>query len=371
MKSSTLGYAKHPGGAAVGAGSEEALDFAKTALGQDWVPTVVNPATTGGREQLLLFWVHLVVWVVALALSATANIGTFAETFMGNSTNATWVAGLDCAGAADAAAAGALGCGGSKYLNGYGEGVGSGTKTIGLFGGLSSIVGVLFLVFASAYYTAREYRDAIWINIVVHLFTLYGTVASFYIFCTAAADTGETVFYISCIGALFMLYAQVLLYCTSATLEGGVTGLPRAFVPCFALSLQIVSYIAINGGDFKCYDHSGVSAGGVECTNAQKSLSLLVPLFCFLAILMMIAIRFLVFTGLETTLGKRPFLRSLIIMPFLASGLLSVFKIAITVHWSNPVAFMFTFTGMLLQFGIIGIVFVPDAALSGGPLTTG
>ena len=73
---------------------------------------------------------------------------------------------------------------------------------------------------------------------------------------------------------------------------------------------------------------------------------------------------------MKNTLGNRPFLRSLIIMPFLSSGLLSVYKIAITVHWSNPVAFMFTFVGMLLQFGIIGIVFVPDGSLSSGPLST-
>jgi hypothetical protein len=352
MKTSTLGYAKHPGGraAAVGASLNEVKDFGKTALGMNWYPTVVNPAMTGGREQLLLFWFHLIVWVVALVLSSTANLGTFAGTFMGNGTNS------------------------SGYLDpdyGYGEGVASGTKTIGLFGGISTIIGVLFLLFAASYYDALEYRDAIWINIFVHLLTLYGTVASFYIFCTAAADTDEAVFYISCIGALFMLYAQVLLYCTSATLEGGVKGLPRAFVPCFALSLQIVSYIAIAGGDFKCYDHSGASSVGVECTSAQKALSLFVPLLCLLAIFMMGVIRFLVYAGLDTTVVKRPFLRSLIIMPYLASGLLSVYKIAITVHWSNPVAFMFTFTGMLLQFGIIGIVFVPDAALYGEEMGLG
>ena len=358
-------YAKYPPGAkgaAVGAGLEEVKDFGKTALNMDWVPTVVNPSLDGGLPQLALFWTHLLVWVVALVLSATANIGTFAGTFMGNSTNATWVAGLDCAGAADAAAAGALGCGGSKYLDGYGEGAESGTKTIGLIGGICSIVGVLFLLFSASYFTAQEYKSSVWINILVHLFTLYGTVASFYIFCMAAADTDELVFYLSCIGALAMLYAQVLLYCTSAALEGGVVGLPRAFVPCFALSLQLVSYIAINGGDFKCFDHTGVSSLGVECNNAQKMLSLLVPIFNFLAIALMLAIRLGWANG---KLMNNPFKRSLIIMPFLASGLLSVFKIAITVHWSNPVAFMFTFVGMLLQFGIIGIVFVPDSALSG------
>lgn len=374
MKTCSTGYAKHPGGgAAIGAGREEVDDFVDTARGRNWIPTVVNPAQNGDGEQLALFWVHLLLWVSALVLSATANFGTFDGRFMGNGTNS------------------------AGYLDpdyGYGEGVSDSTKTIGLMGGLSSIVGVLFLVFAAAYYTAQEYRRAVWINVVVHVFTLYGTVASFYIFCVAATDTDEPVFFVSLLGALLMLYAQVLLYCTSATLEGGVVGLPRAFVPCFALSLQIVSYIAIRGGDFKCYSTvtsvdasvlaqafgaEGGSAAmavetalaGVECTDTQKTLSLLVPIFCSLAIVMMIVIRFLVNTGLETTLGKRPFLRSLVIMPFLASGLLSVYKIAITMHWSNPVAFMFTFVGMLMQFAIVGIVFVPDTALSGGPLSKG
>ena len=78
MKKSSLHSALPQHSVAIGeSGSENAGLFVKTANPVDptWIPTVVNPAENGSPMEKGLFWFHLLIWVVALGLTATCNFG--------------------------------------------------------------------------------------------------------------------------------------------------------------------------------------------------------------------------------------------------------------------------------------------------------
>ena len=322
-----------------------AEDFLKTATGGDWVATVVNPSKTGGTMELALFYLHIGMWVVALGLSCAANFG--ASGLFGH--NSSYIACTNTAGANTPD-----NCGGDG--GDYPGGITGTTTTIGILGGVFSIFGVAALLGGAAYFDADAFREQVWLNTLIQFFTLYGTSASFFIFCQAAANTTTGIFYVSLFAVMFMLYAQVLLYCTSATLD--VLALPRAFIPSLAASIQFISALSISGDEFK-------QANGNNFTASQKFLSWMVPILTLVSVVLMVGLRRYTRNAAGVSeLGDRPFLRSLVLTPFLLSGTLSVYKLSFIAVQADAVAYMFALFGMMLNFAIISVVFVPSGVSS-------
>ena len=350
-------HAQLPQQSATIGGMAEVTQFVKTALPTDptWVPTVVNPSEKGGAMEKALFWVHLMVWVIALILSCITNFG--AAAFMSNSSNASMDADGNPTGAVT--------------YDGY-MGVTATTTVIGILGGLGSIFGVLVLLGSASWYTADEFATGgmgLIANVVIQILTLFGTTSTLYIFSQAASTTSSGFYGLSLTAVLFMVYAQILLYCTSSAI--GVRALPRAFIPSLAVSVQFVSALAISSGDFM-----------PAATDSQKMIAWLVPIFTIISLFMMFGLRIATKPGgllskltpgaanaagqlNVSNIKNRPFLRSLFLTPYMVSAILSVYKLSFVKTDPDPTSYIFAFFGMMLNFVIIGVVFNPSAEVSG------
>jgi len=308
-----------------------------------WVPTVVNPAIKGDMVQKTLFWTHIGVWVVALILSCISNFG--ASGLQAKTDNSTCTGGLN------------------ETANCFADDPTTSTITIGVIGGISSILGVVALLGGSSMFEKEAFRTQVWLNVAIQFLTLYGTVCTFFVWAKAAEKDATGAFWLGLFANIFMLYAQVLLYCTSATLD--VMALPRAFIPCFAVSVQLVSAIAIQGGDWH-YGPGMWTHDNNHFTAGQKFAAWMVPVFMATSIFLMVALRRVtrdVVTEISE-LGDYPFIRSLVLFPFMISGLLAVYKLSFVKADPDPTGFMFALLGMLLNFSIISVVFVPSGMSS-------
>jgi len=331
-----------------------AMKFAKSGLpGDDWVPTVVNPAEKGTMVDKGLFWLHIGVWVIALILTCITNFG--ASAFMSNSSNAT----VDLDGTPT----------GAFTYDGYMGTTGT-TAVIGILGGLASIFGVVTLLASAAWFDKDEFAGTgigLIMNVIIQFLTLFGTSATFYVFAQSASVTANGFYVLSIFATIFMVYAQVLLYCTSSAI--GVAALPRAFIPSLAASVQFISALAISSGDF-----------APMASNTQKTIAWLVPIFTVISLVMMFGLRIATQPGgflsrfpeaaaagalKVSNIKNRPFLRSLFLTPYLVSGILSVYKLSFVKLDPDPTSYVFAFFGMMLNFTIIGVVFNPSAELAG------
>ena len=328
-----VNYAVHPG-ANIEAGAKDVRNFVKTAMNDGWTPTVVNPAKEGGMTNMALFYLHIGVWVMSLILGSISNFGASSFLKKGDWSNDTsYNATTD-----------------NVY---YTSDPTDTTVTIGILGGVFSILGVVALLGGAAWFNADEFREQVWLNVIIQFLTLYGTTATLYIFTEAASKTGNGAFWLGMFAVFFQVYAQVLLYCTSATLD--VMALPRAFIPSLTASVQFISALAISSGDF-----------APTATDGQKTIAWFVPFLTLGSVAIMVLIRRYTRNGEGVSeLGEFPFLRSLVLMPFFVSGLLSVYKLSFVKNdSSNPTSYMFAFLGMLLNFTIISVVFVPGSVSS-------
>lgn len=297
----------------------------------DWTSTVINPAEDGGVASTALFVTHLLVWVIAIVLTGIANLGVATDTFgMGGSSD--------------------------KFPDS--------TKTIGLYSGLCGIFGVLGIILSSALYDKEAYKKSMGTNTIITFLLNYSLVGSFYIFAREGliSDT-SSLFMISLFGVLFHLYAVVLFYSCSAALE--TLALPRAFIPTLAISVQWVNYLEISGNVFDCVGGTG---GGTAlahengCNSVQKNLAMWIPLLTAIAVVFMIFGRKMLRNASEggSQIKNAPFIRSIVLTLFLASGILSIYKYAfMAAVVADNVARMFAMFGLLLQFAIIGVVFAP------------
>ena len=166
-------------------------------------------------------------------------------------------------------------------------------------------------------------------------------------------------------------YAVVLFYSCSAALD--TLALPRAFLPTFAIAVQTINYMQINDGKFHCrFAEATADAVATDsdidapaaCTDQQKFLALLVPVLTLVAVALMIFGRKMLRDAAEggSQMKDSPFVRSIILLLFLASGILSIYKYAFLAgNITDNVARMYAMFGLLLQFAIIGVVFVPTA----------
>jgi len=334
-------YAKHPEGAETG-DMGRAQRFAKTVLASDWVPTVVNPVTTPDSMDRGKFYFHIGVWVIALSLNCTMNF--WSKSAMEDKTGAlTDSCTSDCY----------LGMSDTAYV-------------IAILSAVSTIIGVVALLAGAAWFTADEYRSKAWLNTIITFLTAFGMVTAYYTFMAAAKQTGQLFFWVSLIAVSFQTYAQVLLYCTSATLN--VLMLPRAFLPSIGASVQFVSALAISSGDFKSNalitQVNSTSVAYAEFTTAQKTVAWLVPGFTLFSLVLMIFMRRST-RVIEAGKGVQdisnfPFMRSFVLTPFLAAGFLSVYKLSfMTVDNNDPSAYVFALIGTMFNFVIISVVFVP------------
>jgi len=324
------------GGAAIGEDASQWKTFAKTVgypIWQEWTPTVANPSPTGTGLDRAMLLVHLLVWVFGLVLSGVAGCTVFSD--------------------------------GTGLWNGYGVSS-TGSKILGVSGTISTAFGVVCILAACSCYTAKEYSQMIIFNTAIQCLTLYGTACAFFIFSETAAHPSKPVYIISLFGTIFLVYGQVLLYCTSATL--GVRALPRSFIPAMSGAVQMVSAIAISNDAF-------TPSPITTYTDEQKLVAWTIPILTIIAVILMIFLREftrdskIVKDGVSISeLHEYPFLRSVVLMPFMVSGILSVYKLSFVAVGSQPAAYIFAFFGMLLNFSIITVVFVPNGGAFGDDL---
>lgn len=324
-------YAQHPQGKDIEA-MADAKNFANGLLpgvipGTKWTPTVVNPIEGGSMLMTTgLAWLHVMGWVFAFIFSALVNFRV--SHYMTNATN------------------------GSGYVdmnNPYGEGATDSTQLIGILGSLSTLLGVLVLVAAAAWFPKDEYAEMGILNLAIQVLTSYGLVASFYIFCHAAQNVDSEEFWLSLIGLIAGVWAQMTLYATSVAIN--VELMKRAFFPSLAVSVQFISAMAITGDEFKCSFTGSVYA---NCTDSQKLLSWLVPISTITGVVIMYGFREML--DVEK-MKNRPFLRSLILLVYFVGAILSVYKVAMMQAGWDPIAFMFSLIGMMFNFAIVGVVF--------------
>lgn len=306
-----------------------------------WVRTVVNPAETGSRMASIMFWFHLLVWVTALALTSIMNFGVQAKAWSrgGSTPGGDWD---------------------------------SETREIALYAGLSGVFAVVGILVSSAFYDLEAYKKSMGTNTLITFLMNYSLVGSFFIFAKEASwNDNSTLFYIGLFGVLAHAYAVVLFYSCSAALD--TLALPRAFLPTFAIAVQTINYMQINDGKFHCrFAEATADAVATDsdidapaaCTDQQKFLALLVPVLTLVAVALMIFGRKMLRDAAEggSQMKDSPFVRSIILLLFLASGILSIYKYAFLAgNITDNVARMYAMFGLLLQFAIIGVVFVPTA----------
>jgi len=322
-------------------------EFIESASGGNWVPTVINPSKSGGTSNVAMFYGHITVWVVALVLSGVTNFGVsgwLPKTHL-MSVNSTYVA------CGEGETGDTHGCGGDILVAGaLGGGASDTTTVIGILGGISSIVGVLLLLGGAATLDAEQFarsKSGTILNVFIQIFTLFGTTSTLFVFSQAAIDTSSGFYWLALFATIFTVYAQVLLYCTSAALD--VLALPRAFIPSLGASVQLISALAVSSGDFV-----------PGATDAQKVVAWLIPILTFCSLAIMVALRISTRSGNTSNIGDRPFLRSLILTPFLTSGILSVYKLSFVRSDANPASYVFALFGALLNFTIISLIFSPS-----------
>lgn len=302
-----------------------------------WVRTVVNPSETGSRMASLMFWFHLLVWVGAIGFTGLVNFGIQAK---------TWT--LD----------------GADWP--------SETREIALYSGLCGVFAVVGILASSAFYDLEAYKKSMGTNTVITFLMNYSLVGSFFLWAKAAASNDSNgLFTIGLVGVLLHTYAVVLFYSCSAALD--TLALPRAFLPTLAISVQIINYMQINDGKFHCrYAEATADAVATDsdidaptgCNSNQKTLALMIPLLTLGAVVLMIFGRKMLRDAAEggSQMKDSPFIRSLILLLFLASGILSIYKYAfLAANIVDNIARMFAMFGLLLQFAIIAVVFVPTA----------
>ena len=312
-------------------------------INEGWVRTVVNPATEGSRVASLMFWWHLIVWVMAVVLTGIVNFGVSAGTF-----------GQGGSGADDVDVSIA-----DTSLKPSGA-FPDGTKQVALYSGLCGVFGVVGILFTSAFYDLEAYKKSTGTNTTITFLLNYSLVGSFYIFAREASiSDSSSLFVLALFGVIFHTYAVVLFYSCSAALD--MLALPRAWIPTLAISVQLINYIEITNDNFKC--RYSEMADPVACTDLQKMIAFLIPLLSGGAVLFMIFGRKLI---RDPSMGgsqmkDAPLLRSIILTLFLTAGLLSVYKYAFMAgNNTDNVARMYAMFGLMLQFGIITVAFVPN-----------
>ncbi len=320
-------YAKHPQGADI-EGLADAKNFANNAVpGGRWTPTVVNPLPGGNALVTTgLFWLHILGWLFALIFSAMVNFRV--SHYMSNATNASgWV---------DAS-------------NPYGEGATDTTSMIGIIGGVCSILGVLVLVGAAAWYPKAEYAEMPILNLLIQVLTAYGLVSSFYIFCHASANVEAEEWWLSLIGLIFGTWAQMTLYATSVMIN--VELMQKAFMPSIAVSVQFISALAISGDEFQCAPTGSAYA---NCNSEQKFLAWMVPVLTVLGLIFQYGTK----EALDVEKIKdRPFLRSLVLLVYFVGAITSIYQVAMLAAGWDPTAIMFALLGMMFNNQILDRVF--------------
>jgi len=348
LPKSTAPYAKQPD-ASVGAFPKSAFPSGTPFVplsDDDWVATLVNPDPKKTRYSVGMFWLHILLWVAALGLGATVNFGVTVfqkATPLADNANQQYCAsapahhynlsGVFCADPATA------------------------SSTIAYVGGSCTIVGVVILLVATAFRTAEQIAEQTYISLLIQIFTLVGSFATLYNFTNIATKTTTVAFYLNAVAVGLLSFAQVMLYSTSAAI--GVKELPRAFLPSAAFAVQLISAIAINGDVWS--PHSSSSDAWNEFTGLQKFAVWLLPIFNLVAVVLMTGLR-------EMKEGKGlkmdPFTRTLVLWPFLVSGILAVHKVAFLKDAWGPAGMFFAFIGAFLQFCIVAVVFMPSSESS-------
>lgn len=347
LPKSTAPYAKQPD-ASVGAFPKSAFPSQVAPFiplsDDDWVATLVNPDPKKTPYSVGMFWMHILLWVAALGLGATVNFGvTVFQKATPNATNAQY-----CASAP------------AHHYNLSGvfcEDPATASSTIAYVGGSCTIVGVVILLVATAFHTAEQIAEKTYISVLIQIFTLVGSFATLYNFTNIATKTTTVAFYLNAVAVGLLSFAQVMLYSTSAAI--GVKQLPRAFLPSAAFAVQLISAIAINGEVWS--PHSSSSGGWNEFTGLQKWAVWLLPIFNLVAVVIMTYLRM---DNDGKGLKMDPFPRTLVLWPFLVSGILAVHKVAFLKDAWGPAGMFFAFIGAFLQFCIVAVVFMPSSESS-------
>lgn len=336
-----------------------------------FVSTVISPYSIGTPDANFMSYMfgvfHVLVWVVVLAMSAWTGFGV--STLQAPGSNFT----LDSDFAHDPTAS---------------------TKTIGMIGGISTIVGVLSIVFFASVFTKSEYESAYFIDLIVQFATMYGLVCAYYVFYHAAEKTGSMAYVLSLITVILYSFAQSLLFSCTAMLATDAQA--RVGLVALALSLQLVTAIDVNGDDYGTfYDQTDNTttatymcfskipgAQHVDCsvTDTEKMLAWVAPGVTAFAFIYMAFIRLLVQqakagsgrfsfpmfkhpTGTQTIVHL-PLFRSIIVSLFLCATIIQLY-IYEHIDTAKTIHSMFTFVSTVAMMIVMALVLVPHGEPSG------
>jgi hypothetical protein len=230
--------------------------------GWKWVPTLVWPTDgpeNGGR---LFAVVHLLTWVGALVTGASVNFTA------ANRMNTT----------SDA------------KVSDYEEGVHHVVGTIGTLGGVSIVLAVCVILFASSVFTTAGVKERPVLTALLSLLSVFGTMATLFV-TSYAASSVQSGFFIECaLAAGFTVSASVMLAVTMKWVE---TASHRScFVGAIAFSAGIIIAASVTAGEVHCptavvTEVSGVAISWTSqamCTQEVINVAYVTPLLSAFAI---------------------------------------------------------------------------------------
>lgn len=338
-----------------------------------FVSTVVSPykpGTSNANFMSYMFGVfHVVLWLVVLAMSAWTGFG------VSELQKASGNFSLDSNFAHDPT---------------------QGTKTIGMIGAVSTIIGVLSIVIFAATYTKSEYKSAYFVDLIIQFFTMYGLACAFYVFYHAAEKTGSMAYVLSLITVILYSFAQSLLFSCTAMLATDAQA--RVGLVALALSLQFVTAIDVNNDDYTtyydqtdasstgtyaCVNQAGLVSGGsglCSVTDTEKILVWVSPIVTAVAFIYMALIRLLVdranagfgmfsFAMFKSPMGKQtiahlPLFRAIIVSLFLCATIIQLY-IYEHVDTAKSIHSMFAFISTVAMMIVMALVLVPHGEPSG------
>lgn len=287
--------------------------------------TAVNPYPVYKVEQLILTAFHLLVWVAAAGTSCTFDFHL--PVAMGNLTN-------------------------ESNANNYTVVASQKTIDIGMTGGIFMIAGVVFILITTISLTKDQYKDMPSVHDFIQCCTLLGITCTVYVFCKASAETDNPYWTLGLVAVLLSVYAQTLFYSTSVVLN--VKYFSRSFLIALALSLQIVSAIAINSGDLAS-----------NATDNQKTIALWTPIATGTGIGLSIFYQVVDSSkmGEAYLLPYNAFSLSFVRFSFAIATLLSGYKVAFVKNDPDPVSFSFATAGAVMSIVVFFMSLQSDVAL--------
>lgn len=300
----------------------------------DWFPTIIAPFKSGGVVNKFFFWWHLIVWILLMGLSGTANGGTF-----------YWQRKITGCAPLDETC--------------FKVGASTFTSIVGWVATASCIFTVIMIVVSASVWKIDEARREVEYFMILFFFFSTSLVGSFWIFTEATHALASIAFYLSTATVILHVYAGVLLYsCLSAMKMVTVS---RTTIPMFATALSILVACAIQLNEISLGD-DWTSGKPFAFSYGQKFTAFLVPSFQLAGILAMVVLRRI--TANEDSISEienSPFVRTTILFSFFFSACVNVYVYSFCRMDTDMSSGMIAMASMLMSSFSVLVVFNPDA----------